>query len=60
MNVGYPDTKNKQGGHSPLMKKKRGGLVKRIARGVGKAAGKAQKAVQSVKEAYQQGKSSVK
>ena len=59
MNVGYPDTKNKQGGHSPLMKKKRkGGLAKRIAGKVGKIAGKVQGAVQGVKEAYQKGKAS--
>jgi len=60
MNIGYPDTKNKQGGgHSPLMKKKRkGGLAKRIANKVGKVAGKVQGAVQGVKEAYQAGKAS--
>ncbi len=38
MNIGYPDTKNKQGGPSPLMKKK-GQWLKKAARKVGKIAG---------------------
>jgi len=58
MNVGYPDTKNKQGGHSPLMKKKKGWL-KKAAGKVGKIAGKVQGAVKGVTDAYKAGKASV-
>ncbi len=56
MNIGYPDTKNKQGGPSPLMKRK--GWLKKAARKVGKIAGKVQSAAKGVKEAYQAGKAS--
>ena len=60
MNVGYQDTKNKQGGHSPLMsKKKKGGFLKKVAGKVGKVAGKVQGAVKGATDAYKAGKASV-
>jgi len=63
MNVGYPDTKNKQGGgHSPLLKKKgekksrAGRWISRAAERAGKIRQGVQNAVDSVKSDYNKGR----